>query len=889
MALQAGSRIGSYEIVALIGAGGMGEVYRARDSRLGRDVAVKIVSPAIASNADGLMRFEREARMLASLNHPNIAAIYGVEDTDGQPALVLELIDGETLADRVSRGPLRVDEALALARQIADALDAAHEAGIVHRDLKPANIKITDSGTIKVLDFGLAKAIAAAIGPDPAVDPSRSPTVTVHGTRHGVILGTVAYMSPEQARGKAIDKRTDIWAFGCVLFEMLTGQRPFAGETTSDVIAAIIERQPEWSKLPPSTPTHVRRVIERCLEKDPKRRARDIADVAVQLDRDVGVAVAPQPTARGMKWWVIGAAVIVLAAVLGAVVARWATPAPGDPPAVEFALGPPPNHTLSEPPSLSPDGRLIAFLVRDANLVLSVWIRPLDGGAPRRLEGTQGATGRPVWAPDSRALAVLIGDSWKRISVEGGPLVTIVSGAVADMGASWGPDDTILVALANRTVLSRVPAAGGRLDAVTTLDVQKENSHRWPQVLPDGRHFLFTVRSDRPENLGIKIGTFGSPAVRPLVSAPSPARFAEPGWLLFMTPDEVLMAQRLEPGTWSLTGSPQPVAASVRYNGPSYYGAFDVSRDGRVLTYTPAAPTHGALTWFDRSGKSLGTVGPERRYRSLRLAPDARRAAIELADDRYGTRDIWLLDIGTNALTRLTANSATDWRPVFSPDGNTLAFASDRAGASTVFRTAADGSGGETVLYRHPDGGAFPSDWSRDGKHVLVQLEDSQGRRTGFVSVPVDGRPASTIIDDDQSEMTGGRYSPEGDRVAFSSTATGTAEIYVMSLADRRRVRVSTDGGIGPVWGRDGRELYFYDQRGAIMLATIDSGPAMVGARPALAMRPCVAVNRVFASSAAEPGFDVSADGARVLARCESQDVIPSAHTVVVNWQSRLR
>jgi Tol biopolymer transport system component len=886
MALQAGSRIGSYEIVALIGAGGMGEVYRARDSRLGRDVAVKIVSPAIASNADGLRRFEREARVLASLNHPNIATIYGVEDTDGQPALVLELVDGETLADRISRGPLRVDEALALARQIADALDAAHEAGIVHRDLKPANIKITESGTIKVLDFGLAKAIAAAIGSDALVDPSRSPTVTVHGTRQGVILGTVAYMSPEQARGKAIDKRTDIWAFGCVLFEMLTGKRAFGGETTSDIIAAIIERSPDWSQLPSSVPPHLRRVVERCLEKDPKRRARDIADVAMQLDGDAGGAVTTQP-GRWMMWGAIAVAAIAVAA-LGMAASRWTAPAAVPPAAIEFSLAPPANHTSGEAVAVSPNGRFIAFAARDSERMASLWIRPLDGVA-RRLEGTQGMSSAPIWSPDSRSLAFVMGDTWKRIDVEGGPLVTVVSGVVADMGASWAPDGTILMALANRTALSRVPAVGGPVETVTVLDTEKENSHRWPHVLPDGRHFLFTARSDRPDTRGIKLGAFGSPDVKPLVQAPSQGKFAAPGWLLFMTPDEVLMAQRLDPATWSLTGSPQPVAAPLRYNGPSFYGAFDVSRDGRVLAYVPGSRTQGVLGWFDRNGKPLGTVGTERRYRALALSRDGRRAATELADDRYGTRDIWLIDLATNALTPLTTNPATDWRAVFSPDGQSVAFASDRAGASAVFRIAADGSGQETEVYRNPAGGAFPSDWSRDGRQLLVQLEDRLGRRSGFVSVPVDGGASSPLIENDSSNLTGGRFAPGGDRIAFSSTATGTPEVYVMSLADRRRVRVSTNGGLNPKWGRNSQELFFHDQRGAIMVATLDDRSGMVRASPAVALRPCASMDRIFVSMESEAGFDVSADGTRILARCDSRDAVSSSLTVVVNWQSRLR
>jgi Tol biopolymer transport system component len=630
----------------------------------------------------------------------------------------------------------------------------------------------------------------------------------------------------------------------------------------------------------------VRRVIRRCLEKDPRRRARDIAEVALQLDEDGGVAAAARPPARQLSWLLLAAAAVVVAAT--ALALRWTDPPAGPAPAIEFTLAPPPDYTFRGVPAPSPDGRLIAFLAQDADRVMSLWIRPLDGPA-RQLEGTQGIAGEPVWSPDSRSLAFLMGDTWKRVNADGGPLVTIVSGVVADLGASWGLGDTMLLAPANRTHLSRVPATGGSLEAVTTLDTAKENSHRWPHVLPDGRHFLFTVRSDRPDHLGIKIGTFGSTEVRPLVSTPSEGKFAMPGWLLFMTPDAVLMAQRLDPRTWTLSGAAQPVAAPVRYNGPSFNGSFDASSDGRVLTYVSGSTAQGALAVFDRAGTPVGTIGPERNYRALRISPDGRRAAVELVDDRYATRDIWLVDTVTNALTRVTTHSATDWRPVFSPDGNSLAFASDRAGASTAFRIAVDGSGGEKLMYRHPSGGAFPSDWSRDGTHLLMQIENSQGRRSGFVSVPVDGSPPVTLIDNDPAIVSSGRYSPEGDRIAFASAATGAFEIYVMSIADRRRVRISTDGGLHPAWGRDGRELFFHDPRGTIFLATLDSGPGVIRSRPAPVLRPCTALNRVFVSIDAEAGFDVSADGSRMLARCDPPDALLSAITVVVNWQSRLR
>jgi Tol biopolymer transport system component len=888
MPLAPGTKIGGYEIVALVGAGGMGEVYRARDARLGRDVAIKVVSPAIAADADGLMRFDREARMLASLNHPNIAAIYGVEDGAGFPALILELVDGETLADRIARGSIPVADAVSYSRQIADALDTAHEAGIVHRDLKPGNIKITEDGRVKVLDFGLAKAIAAAFAPDPAIDPAHSPTVTVHGTRGGVILGTAAYMSPEQARGKPIDKRTDIWAFGCVLYEMFTGRRPFDGETTSDVIAAIIERSPDWSKLPSSTPVHLKRVMERCLEKDPKRRARDIADVAVGLTDS-----APIATHRASGWGrtaALAAASLIIGALATAAIVRQMTRSvPGAIP-IEFTFGAPPDHTLVESPaSVSPDGRHIAFVARDGRDVQALWVRALDAAPPRRLDATEGTNSTGIWSPDGESIAFLVGDTWKRVRIDGGPAVTIVSGVVSNLGASWGPGDIILMAPANRTSLARVPASGGSLDPVTTLDLTKENSHRWPQILPDGRHFLFTARSDRPENLGIKLGSFDSRDVRSLVNMPSPGQFAPPGWLLFMTPDEVLMAQPLDPDTWTLRGTPQPVAAPVRYNGPSFSGVFAVSADGRVLTYSRSSRSLATLKWFDRSGKLLGTIGPERDYRGVRLSPTGRGIAVELADERYGTRDLWLIDIATQALTRLTTNAATDWRPVFAPDGGTVAFASDRAGASTIFRVATSGGGEESVLYRNPAGGVFAVDWSRDGKHVLAQLEDSQGRRHGLVLVPVSGGSPVPVIESEPAGLAHGRLSPDGDRVAFAADTTGTREIYVMSIKDRRRIRISTEGGWHASWGRDNGEVFFQTPRGELMRAALDRHALSISAPPARLFRPCADGNSFFASGPSEMSYDVTPDGSRILAICLPQDARPSTMTVVVNWQSKLR
>ena len=528
--LQLGTRIGGYEIVSLLGAGGMGEVYRSRDLRLGRDVAIKIVSPRIAADADAVARFEREARALAALNHPNIAAIYDVIEHGQQPALVLELVEGDTLADRLAARPLSITETLHVARQLTDALDTAHEAGIVHRDLKPANITITEAGQIKILDFGLAKAIALAAGQEAEFDPANTPTITVHGTAHGVILGTAAYMSPEQARGKHIDKRTDIWAFGCVLFEMLAGKRAFDGETASDVIAAIIERAPDLSLLPPATPAHVRRVIVRCLEKDPKRRARDIAEVRVALDDDAPAAkTSPPPPWRAIA---IGAAIVAVAA-LGA--AGWYGAGrrdlrPTAPAEMEFVLSisgmtNPAESWGSEPSfegytGVSPDGQRLAFIARGNDREPMIWIRRLQSAIPTPLAGTEGVAGQVFWSPDGRHLGFRAGGRLKRVPVDGGP-VQVICPLSIHLGATWSKDDVIVLAPANRGGLSRVPAGGGTLEPVTKLDPQAENSHRWPHFLPDGRHFIFTVRTDRGINNALRLGSLDSANTTVLVESQS--------------------------------------------------------------------------------------------------------------------------------------------------------------------------------------------------------------------------------------------------------------------------------------------------------------------------------------------------------------------------------
>ena len=891
MPLASGAKIGGYEIVALIGAGGMGEVYRARDARLGRDVAIKIVGPAIAGDPEGLRRFEREARMLASLNHPNIAAIYGVDDGHGQPALILELVDGETLAERIARGPIPVTEAVAYARQIAEALDAAHEAGVVHRDLKPGNIKITENGTVKVLDFGLAKAIAAAAAPDPALDPAHSPTVTVHGTKGGVILGTAAYMSPEQARGKPIDKRTDIWAFGCVLYEMLTGTRVFNGETTSDVIAAIIERQPEMSKLPATVTPHLRQVIARCLTKDQRQRARDIGDVRVELDASSAAAVSgpSSPRSPWSRTRLIVASTIAIAIVMVAAYGGWRSRQSSTARApMEFSFAAPTGSLAVFPAVPSPDGRRIAFIVREESGATSIWLRSLEAITSRKIDGSQGANGLMFWSPNGRSLGFTADGMLKHLPVDGGPVVTIAPG-VMNLGASWNANDEIIVAPVNRGPIMRVPASGGEPVAVTRLDPAKENSHRWPHFLPDGRHFLFTVRSDKPENQGIKVGSLDSPEIKRLVNAPSPGIFVEPGLLLYVTADAVLMAQPFDLKTLSLTGVPRPVTDNVRHVGPSAGAFFAASRDGSVLTSLPRTRAQARLVWFDCQGRELGALGPERNYGDLRISPDGRHVAVVVTDDRYATRDLWIVDVATNALTRVTSNPATDWRPVWAPDGSTLVFASDRAGLSSVFRVDTATQGGETLLYR-ANGGAFPSDWSRASDRLTIQVDDADGRPTAIHIVRPDGSAAAPPITG-SSRLNFPRFSPEGDRISFQDDATGAFETYVMSLADGRRIRVSTEGGLNSMWSRSGQELFYVTPEGEVMSVALSAKTTGAASAPARLFRPCQTARgaQLFAAVATELIIDVASDGSRFLARCDPADSIPAAVTVATDWQARLR
>ena len=894
MTLSTGTRIGVYEVVGPLGAGGMGEVYRAHDTRLGRDVAIKLLPASLAADADRLARFEREARLLAALNHPNIAAIYGVEEGAGVTALVLELVEGETLAAALGRQAairapgLRVAQALGIARQLIEALDAAHERGIVHRDLKPANIAITPDGVVKVLDFGLAKA-----GGGDAVDDSRTHSPTEIGpTMQGMLLGTAAYMSPEQARGKVVDKRTDIWAFGCVLYEMLAGRRAFAGDTVTDTLAKILEREPDWSALPPSTPPAVRRLIARCLEKDPKRRLRDIGDSRTELEDAPAAPPTPSPIAARPATRRTAAALAIAAiavAAAGIASSLWPRPSARPRPA-QFTFTAPDGERLelgedSSRAIPSPDGSRVAFNATNASGISAVWIRSVDSVAAHRLAGTEQVVGPTFWSPDGRYLGFFAQGKLKKIDPSGGPALNIAT-IQANLGATWGANNVVVVAPVNRTVLHRVPATGGTPEPITTLNAErKENSHRWPHFLPDGRHFLFTARSDVKENNLIYVGSVDSTEVKALVAAQSNAVYVPPGYLVYAR-DATLMAQRFDVDTLSPVGEAVPVATSVSHSTASSSASFGAAADGSVLTYRPAITRGSVVAWYDRAGTPGSPIGPERTYSEVRLAPNEKLATVVIADPDSGNRDIWLLELTSGSLTRLTTNPANDWQVAWTPDSRQIAFASDRNGPSSVYRKTIDAVD-EELLLRIPGRGAFPRDWSADGRLLALGIDSGTGL-AGIWALPLVGDRTPFPLGRSGVMENQPRLSHDGRLIAFESDESGATEIYVAPFGKMGRRRVSTGGGMQPRWRADGREVFFTTMTGEVMAAAVTGSEPLETAPPVRLFHGCGGAPTVAPpGSIGQTWFEVAADGNRFLLACAAGRASPIV--VSVDWAASLK
>jgi serine/threonine-protein kinase len=856
----------------------MGEVYRATDTKLGRDVAVKVVSQGFTSDPERVARFEREAQMLAALNHPHIASIYGLEQADGSQFLVMELVEGETLAEKLAGGAIAVDETIRIAGQIADALQAAHDKGIIHRDLKPANIALTTEGQVKVLDFGLAKTVDAS----PAGDTANSPTLTFAATQAGVILGTAAYMSPEQAKGKAADKRSDLWSFGCVLYEMLTGGRTFDGADASDTMAAVLRAEPDWSALPSGMPPAIRLLLRRCLEKD--RRARSVdAGAALFVLRELSAAAPPsiQPAAVARFSWRRAAAYAVATLVLmaGAALATWLVLRPETARVTRFSVGP---AQVSVSPfgrdlAISQDGARIVYRVGNPSLL---YVREMDRLESRPLAGTDNAAD-PFFSPDGKWIAFWQGGFLRKTSVQGGAPATVASGIGQLRGGAWGRDDTIV--LANIAgIIFTVPAAGGTLVRLPLKEPDRERGHRWPHFLPGGRRVLLTHGAGQGQTLVVlDLDTLEE---RELFAGSS-ARYVSSGHIVYSVGD-TLRAARFDARRLEASADQIPVLDQVLTKATG--GAdFDVAGDGSLVYVagTDGSAGQQVVTSFDRRGRVTPLAGiPPGPYRDVRVSPDGRRVAVATLDD------VWIYDVARGTMSRLTTNPLSDRSPLWTRDGQRILFTSNRGPYPELFSKPADGTGTEERLFARGE----------DAVDVRANGWSADGRRLLFTEVPVTVFCAiGHAVADRWSEQTMlvqndfcndyAAVSPDGGWIAYDSAVSGRAEIYVERYPGLGgRQQISTSGGRLPLWSANGRELYFSSLDARQMLAVpIQPGPPLTAGRAQVIFE-----GEFIAPQTGWRPYDVGPDGRFVIIRNRG-DGTPdaSAPTLVVvrNWAAELK
>jgi serine/threonine-protein kinase len=873
MALTLGTRLGSYEVLGAIGAGGMGEVYRAHDRKLERDVALKILPPVFSDDPERLARFEREARILASLNHPHIAAIYGFEEADGVRALVLELVDGPTLADRLAQGAVPADEAVAIAGQIADALETAHEKGIIHRDLKPANIKLRPDGSVKVLDFGIAK----ALDPSGASELPDASTITMTATRGGVILGTAAYMSPEQARGHAVDKRTDIWAFGCVLYEMLTGRRAFPGSSVSDTIAAIISREPDWDALPGSTPPVLRRLAARCLAKDPRRRIRDIGDVRLELDDMVASPVENRARVEGAARWRGGRyllAVAGLATASGIAALVWALQAGRNDPVrpvtratVTLTADQQLDTTnMAAPVALSPDGRRLVYVAYSAGQA-HLYARSLDAFIATPIGGTQGAR-YPFFSPDGEWVAFFAQGKLKRVSLQGGSPVTICDTPVVGRGGTWAPDGTIVFDPGD-SGLMRVAASGGTPEAVKSRDATMDSSNlSWPHFLPDGRVVVATAGvgfDSRIVALSLDTGDWRD------LGQGFQAQYVPPGYLVFHAPavrEGEIHVLPFDAAQLTVRGASVSVLNGVfrSNNGGGAY--FAVSRSGSVI-FAPGGHAR-ALVRVERSGRRTPLTDDRRGFRGPAMSPDGRRIAVTV-DPRPS--QIWVYDIARGSGIPLATdghNLGARW----TPDGRHVVYTSD----GDVYVRAADASAEARRLLAR-DRPQYAGPWLEDARS-LIFADEHPTNRSDIWLMPADSAPRP-LVATRASEMMPA-LSPDRRWLAYASDETGRQEVYVQpfpNINDGKWI-VSAAGGVSPVWSPTGQELFYMSGREVMSVVVKTEGAAFSAAGP----------ERLFEGpfETGSPQFDISADGSYFVMVEADPDARPTQIQVVLNWIQEL-
>jgi Tol biopolymer transport system component/predicted Ser/Thr protein kinase len=883
--LAPGTRLGPNEILSALGSGGMGQVYRARDTRLVRMVAIKVLRPDLTTSPDRRERFMREAQAVAALTHPHICALYDFGSENGLDYLVMEYLEGETLADRLLGGPLSLADVLRHAIEIADALEHAHRQGFVHRDLKPANVMVTKSGA-KLLDFGLAKSRPRATFLESAPLPThRAPTESL--TAEGTLIGTLPYMAPEQLEGREADARSDIFAFGAVVYEMVTRRRAFDGGSHASVIAAILTADPPaLMELQPLAPPALDRVVRKCLAKDPDERWQSAHDLktALQWSAEAGSGEHPgrPPLAqqRDRLGWVVAGVFLVVSVVAIGVGRRDREPTHDTKP-ISFVVGAPEDTTLFSGGgvmAISPDGRQLALVATPRGGKPLLWIRSLDGVDARPLAGTADAN-QPFWSPDSRSVAYSAGGKLKKVDVASGDVQTVCE--TEALAGTWNASGVILFKSRLGGRIERVPANGGRPTPVTSIDPSRgEFELNWPQFLPDGRHFLYFVRSTQPEFAGIFVASLDGPDRTRVLSEYSQALYVSPGYLVFHR-EGTVFAQHFDAATLKLSGDAVPVISDIAFNVGTRRGVFSISDTG-TLAYRTAEDT--VLGWFDRGGTPLGTIGPPGHYYHPALSPDGRTVAIARLDPRAATQDIWLIDADRGSPTRLTFDAGLDASPIWSPDGTRIVFASRRREKGDLYvKSLTETRPGELLLNLSVS--IFPVDWSRDGNFVVFMQAGRQPTSHGFNIwvLPVVGerKPFAAV----ETPAAHAQFSPDGRWLAYDSDETGASEVYVRPFprTTAGRWRMSDHGGVEPKWRRDGKELFYLGADQRLMAVRIRTDSSFQADPPVpLFETPAVGANLSWGNR-----YDVAPDGQRFLintsARGSSRPI-----TVVVNWAATL-
>jgi len=882
MALVAGTKLGSYEVLSQIGAGGMGEVYQAHDTKLGRDVAIKVLPEAFARDAERLSRFQREAKMLAALNHPNIATIYGLEQSGGTSYLVMELVSGETLAERIKReGAVPIEEALAIAKQIAEALEAAHEKGIIHRDLKPANVKVTPEGKVKVLDFGLAKAFE---GDTSTEDMGNSPTLSMAATMQGVILGTAAYMSPEQAKGKSVDKRTDIWAFGCVLYELLTGKPAFHGEDVTEILASVVKSEPDWTALPGNISPSICVLLQRCLRKDRRQRTPDVAMIRIEIEDAIAAPATAEPTAvaigtsaLGRRTVLVGAGCLLVGSIVAAIAVWNLKPTPSKP-VTRTVITLPADQRLAigENPAvaISPDGKLLAYVAVQGS-VQQLYLRAMDSLEARAIPGTGGAI-NPFFSPDGQSLGFSAEGKLKKVSVNGGGATTL-GDAAALRGASWGSQGAIVFTPSFGAPAQEMPEAGGTPHPLILID--KGEYPLWPELLPDGKAVVFASGAS-PSSNRIAVRVTGTGEQRILVPVPGSTqpRYAASGHLLYVQ-GSTLMAAPFDARRQVLTGEAVPVVENVPVSTNTAAAQYSISAMGTlVYVFGGSQANQSRLVWVSRDGKEQPLAAPPHVYGAPRISPDGRKVAVAIADQGG---QVWVYELAQDTMTRFTFEGSTNNNPEWTPDGSRIAFTSDKDGPRSVFWQKADGSGGLEKLTSSEYLRA-PISWSADGQ-LLSFIEVNPTTGNDIWVLDMKDRKAVPFLRTPFNEV--GWFSPDGRWMAYNSNESGRYEVYVQPYpGPGGKWQISTDGGMDARWSANGRELT-YRNGDKMMAVDITTQPEFSAGKPKV----------LFAGPYIPPSpnfsyYDVSADGQRFLMLKPTEQAQAATQIVVVqNWFEELK